>query len=78
MTFSDDIIFFQGHGRAQVLGTMLECAASWIQGGLPLKCLKIVIYGRDHSSDLNDVFTRVKAKYMAMGVEQEVNLHVCC
>lgn len=40
---------------------MVEAAANWMQAGLPLKCIKIVIYG-DNDSDLNSLFSSMKKK----------------
>ncbi|CAG2185236.1 unnamed protein product [Mytilus edulis] len=51
----------QGFSESKVLSCMVEAAANWMQAGLPLKCIKIVIYG-DNDSNLNSLFSSMKKK----------------
>ncbi|XP_052768889.1 uncharacterized protein LOC128209084 [Mya arenaria] len=53
----------QGRGKSQVLGAMIESAASWILAGLPLKVLKIVVYG-NFDDGINTMFTALKTRYL--------------
>lgn len=39
----------------------MDAAGSWMQAGLPLKCIKLVIYG-DDDSNLNKLFSSMKEK----------------
>ena len=43
---------------------MVEAAANWMQAGLPLKCIKLVIY-QEGLTDYNQIFTSLKKKLMA-------------
>ncbi|VDH98627.1 Hypothetical predicted protein [Mytilus galloprovincialis] len=54
----------QGFSESKVLSCMVEAAANWMQAGLPLKCIKIVIYG-DNDSDLNSLFSSMKKKIIS-------------
>jgi hypothetical protein len=40
---------------------MVETVANWMQAGLPLKCIKLVVY-QDRDSNLNKLFTSLKKK----------------
>ncbi|XP_022335076.2 uncharacterized protein LOC111131714 [Crassostrea virginica] len=55
-----------GHQRSDetiVLQATVNGAISWIQAGLPLKTLKIVLY-QDDSKELNACFSKLKTKQM--------------
>ncbi|KAH3853277.1 uncharacterized protein LOC127875226 [Dreissena polymorpha] len=53
----------QGQSKAAVLEAMIEAAASWIYAGLPLRVLKIVVYGT-FSSQIHETFDRLKKKHL--------------
>ena len=40
---------------------MVETVANWMQAGLPMKCIKLVVY-KDKDSNLNQLFTSLKKK----------------
>ena len=46
-----------------VLSCMVETAANWMQAGLPLKCIKLVIY-REGLTNHNQLFNSLKKKLM--------------
>ena len=51
-----------------MLQAMLDAAINWVRAGLPMKCLKIVLYNRNPShlsseeKKLVDLFTKNKAQ----------------
>ncbi|XP_061168895.1 uncharacterized protein LOC133178163 [Saccostrea echinata] len=53
----------QNSDKKIVLQATVQGAISWIQAGLPLKKLKIVVFG-DQDSDLNKCFSSLKEKHL--------------
>ncbi|KAL3872816.1 hypothetical protein ACJMK2_036015 [Sinanodonta woodiana] len=53
-----------GYSKVKMLQTMVNGAASWMEGGLPLRCLKIVIYD-NINLDVNKEFERLKKQWEA-------------
>ncbi|WAR19248.1 hypothetical protein MAR_001086 [Mya arenaria] len=73
-----------GRGKSQVLGAMIESAASWILAGLPLKVLKIVVYG-NFDDGINTMFTALKTRYLKKNEAlksseclDQYNMAMCC
>ncbi|KAL8619588.1 hypothetical protein ACOMHN_019644 [Nucella lapillus] len=59
----------QGHSEVSMLRTIVSAACHWIKAGLPLRCLKIVIYTNNphlasqSTQELLEVFTTLKTKW---------------
>ena len=54
---------------------MIEAGASWILAGLPMKKLKIVIYG-NFSDDINKTFDKLKQKYIKKNQKMKVSVYI--
>lgn len=52
-------------------GAMVEAAIKWINAGLPLRKLKIVIY-EEISQEVESIFAALKKKYMAKNAKMKV------
>ncbi|KAK3591628.1 hypothetical protein CHS0354_013812 [Potamilus streckersoni] len=60
----------QGYSKIKMLQTMVNGAASWMEGGLPLRCLKIVIYD-NINLDVNKEFERLKIQWEARSIRKK-------
>lgn len=49
----------QGFSETVILSCMVETAANWMKAGLPLKCIKLVIYS-EGDSNMNKLFSALK------------------
>ncbi|XP_055896769.1 uncharacterized protein LOC106070936 isoform X2 [Biomphalaria glabrata] len=62
----------QGHSSLKVLSGMFHAACEWIRAGLPLKCLKLVVYSANPSKPTSMVlecmklFTKLKSKWQEL------------
>ncbi|KAL5007943.1 hypothetical protein ScPMuIL_013524 [Solemya velum] len=52
----------QGHSKSAVLESMVDGAANWINAGLPLRCMKIVLY-EENNREINRLFIKLKVKF---------------
>ena len=59
----DHFFYSQRSDETIVLQATVNGAVSWIQAGLPLKTLKIVLY-QDDSKELNACFSKLKEKHI--------------
>ena len=54
----------------------MDAAAHWIRAGLPLRCLKIVMY-EGITQDVRRMFEALKAKLMAQNEKLKVRFNNC-
>ena len=71
---ADKIIYLllQGFNKAGICGAMVDAAAHWIRAGLPLRCLKIVLY-EGINKEIETMFSALRVKLTA----QNEKLKVC-
>lgn len=55
----------QGWPPGEMLSIILETAVAWIERGLPLRLLKILVYGDNAARDAADTFSAVKRQRAA-------------
>ena len=55
----------QDHDRAVMLRTILESAVGWLERGLPLKELNIVVYQKSHATSLKHLFLSFRDRYVS-------------
>ncbi|HSM74474.1 MAG TPA: toll/interleukin-1 receptor domain-containing protein, partial [Desulfobacterales bacterium] len=53
----------QGYPAAVMLGPLLEAALHWLENGLPLDCIKIVVQADPQAQEALDLFSKQKAQY---------------
>ena len=61
----------QGFNKAGICGAMVDAAAHWIRAGLPLRCLKIVLYERI-DKEVATMFQALKVKLLAQNEKLKV------
>ena len=69
----DHLFYSQRSDERTVLEAIVNGAISWIQAGLSLKTLKIVLYQED-SEELNACFSKLKEKHIK-SQKKKVSLH---
>ena len=69
--FIHKFFFLQGFNQSGICGAMVDAAAHWIRAGLPLRCLKIVLYGKI-DKDVVTMFQALKVKIMAKNEQLKV------
>jgi hypothetical protein len=53
----------QGYPAAVMLSPLLEAALHWLENGLPLDCIKIVVQADPQAQETLDLFSKQKAQY---------------
>jgi hypothetical protein len=53
----------QGYPLAAMLGPLVEAAVNWMETGLPLDWIKIIIYSDSHLREALDLFSQTKSRY---------------
>ena len=54
----------QGHSVSSMLTPLLDASIHWMGKGLPLHCIRIVVYSDDQAKEAKRVFSRAKANYI--------------
>lgn len=73
------VVYLKNFSRSVMLRAMLDAAINWIRAGLPMTCLKIVLYRRDPSwlskdeQGLVKLFTDMRDKIAKIKAIEEVN-----
>jgi hypothetical protein len=62
----------QGWSAGQMLRTVLQAAVNWMERGLPLRLLKIVIYQEDVARDMTQVFMSCKNAHRNVGAQPQI------
>lgn len=71
-------LFFQGHAEDLALRSIVTASCNWIRAGLPLKCLKIVVYTNNPASlspaqnDLLEIFSKLQKKWKNMNKQKVI------
>ena len=56
-----------------MLPALLEAAIFWLENGLPLTCIKLVIYRQEKVNMAAEIFNRIKAEYLVEGQMKSVS-----
>lgn len=69
---------FQGHAEDLALRSIVTASCNWIRAGLPLKCLKIVVYTNNPASlspaqnDLLEIFSKLQKKWKNLNKQKVI------